>query len=373
MSNTVKVGHIADVHLRIQQYGYRIRGQHFFSAFMNAITALCDAGADLILCSGDLFDTTTPSSSIVIDQMAKADELLKQRGVLMFVSPGNHDSNTPHWSRACRNTYGACSAGVVSVGDRGREPEQFYCKGLSIAALPWLPPDEMKAAMAAAEEADILMWHGEIKEFCGYPKPNTIEVNDFPKKWQLIAMGDQHVHRSITREDGLVIAYPGSTEMCSESEEEEKSAWLHVFENGVYSHAESVPFETVPKCKLLLNKPEDLDRATDKIKEGSVVYCHFNRELKDVRATLLRALKVVDKEVAIIHMLPFSSSKQETKLVTLEENRNRILTPQAFIAEKAPEYFGENPDRALVDLSIELLTPGMQAKDSIDKYCMSKL
>ena len=72
-------------------------------------------------------------------------------------------------------------------------------------------------------------------------------------------------------------------------------------------------------------------------------------------------------------MLPFSSSKQETKLVTLEENRNRILTPQAFITEKAPEYFGENPDRSLVDLSIELLTPGMQVKDSIDKYCMSKL
>lgn len=376
--STIKVAHIADVHLRTQQYGYKSRGYDFFSGFRNAVQACIDAGADCILCSGDLFDTTSPASTLVVDQLAEVDAMLRAKEIEMIVSPGNHDGNTPHWA----SIFNKISTGrggvrvpnasaVVTVESKDKDAV------VSVTALPWMTPTDLRTELEVAPKATILMWHGEIKEFTGYPKPDAIEVADFPSgKWQLIAMGDQHVHKMVKREDGLVVAYPGSTESCSSAEEHDKKAYMYTFscsgDTTVLKDISDVPFETRPKQKLELHTEEDVERACENLISGSLVYCHYNRNLKNVRNRLIAAAVAKNMDVPTITMTSFIE-KMGSTTVQKFEHTSAVMSPGQYVHANAAHYFGEADRERLTSLSVTLLTPGMSVDDALARFCKEEI
>lgn len=369
----LKVAHIADVHLRTQQYGYKARGLDFFNAFKNAVHACATAGADCILCSGDLFDTTAPASTLVIDQLGEIEELLESRNLRMYVSPGNHDNNEPHWAAAYRQND---IIRVLEPNEVCKIPNKWGTYMSTVTALPWMPPYELREALEHTPKADILMWHGEIKEFTGYPKPDAIEVADFPSgKWQLVAMGDQHVHRLITREDGLIISYPGSTESCSSAEDHNKKAYMYTFsgEDGAMqiTDIEDIPFETRPKQKLVLRTEEDVDKACSELVSGALVYCHFYHKLKNVRNRLVTAAKARNLEPVTITMTSFFDEKETT--MSKLEHGTVVVSLGQFVNDNTKQYFGEKNREKLTSLSVALLTPGTDRQDVLARYCRKEL
>lgn len=363
----IKIAHIADCHLRSQQYGYKVRGADFFEGMKNAVLACLNAGAKHILCSGDLFDTTSPSSRVVVDQLGAISSILHNHKATMYVSAGNHDLTDPHWACSCvtDDPYG------VKVP----EPREVICiedgdESLTVVALPWMPPQELRDTLTTTPSADILMWHGEIKEFTGYPKPEAVEIADFPKgKWTVIAMGDQHVHEYIRRDDGLVIAYPGSTESCSKSEEHDKMAYMYTFDHKTLISIEDVPFKTRPKQVLTLHTDEDVDRAGNELISGALVYCEHNN-LKNVRNRLMAAADKRGLDPVILTLTTFSTQKAEV----LRVDRNAaIVSPGQYIKDHANQYFNEEHRDRLTNLCVALLTPTLDAKDTIARFCKQEL
>lgn len=370
---SIRIAHIADVHLRSQQYGYKSRGLDFFEGFRSAVDACIDAEADAILCSGDLFDTTAPASDLVVNQLGRIRDILAAAKIPMIISAGNHDGNKPHWASVYKDSLSI----LVPPADKviqlyGATPKET----VGVVALPWMNPYELREALKETPSADILMWHGEIKEFTGYPKPDAIEMNDFPRdKWQLIAMGDQHVHKMLRREDGLVVAYPGSTESCSKAEDHGKKAYMYTFtfEDGKakLSNIEDVPFETRPKQELVLHTEEDVDKACDTIISGALVYCDYAMGLKNVRNRLVAAAVTRGLVPPTISMTPFTTLKA-TRDIRMEREAS-IVTPGQYVHDNAKQYFGEEYRERLTPFCENLLTPTLDPKDTIARFCKEAL
>ena len=57
----MKIGVITDMHLGLRQYGLSEREEDFYIQYNKAIDAFLDAGVDIVIIGGDIFDQPRPS------------------------------------------------------------------------------------------------------------------------------------------------------------------------------------------------------------------------------------------------------------------------------------------------------------------------
>ena len=86
----MKVAHISDTHLGYMQYRLPERKQDFILAFERAIDICIEERVDIILHTGDLFETYQPDM-VTLSRSIRALQKVKAHGIEFIAITGNHD------------------------------------------------------------------------------------------------------------------------------------------------------------------------------------------------------------------------------------------------------------------------------------------
>jgi len=211
--------HMADTHLRERQYNSPTRGDDFFAAAMEVVETAHRMGASFIANCGDMLNSRHPSSG-TIAQLHKLNAKLIEYNIVMGVISGNHDKADPPWhSLLPRRDFH--EGGIIDMDNReyGLNAEGRLFK---VLGLPFCTKAELLTRLRGLKEpVDIVMWHGAVKEFCGFATDDVVTMADLEACDMVgtFLLGDIHVHQymGFDKRPGFV-GYPGSTELCEKGE-----------------------------------------------------------------------------------------------------------------------------------------------------------
>lgn len=363
---SLKVAHIADVHLRQRQYGYPQRGADFLSALLSAIRKAHEVGCHYIIVAGDLLDSTNPGAAVCIDQLDDVQGLLKELKVCMLITSGNHDKTSPHWCSRFNKFFKDEDGGMKVIDN-----EIYTLKNEEVAVtaygLPFMPDNEFREALPTLPEADVLIWHAAIKEFTGYPTENAITCAELNcGKWSLVAMGDQHVHKVIVEGD-TVIAYPGSTELCSTSEDLEKQMLVYDFNANGSLDVTSVAFDTRKKQIFTVKTEKELDDAISKFDPNAVIFVRYTTDITNANLKLHNAAKPTN----LLRLTPITPVKGTAADVSITEE---LKDPVEFLRDAIP-VFVKDKDRAqrITPLCASVLSQDIDYMKELEAYCETQL
>ena len=210
-----KIAIVSDVHLGTRQYGLKERYEDFHRAFIRVGTSIVDNQPDLIVIGGDLFDAPRPDAQSV----AVAQEVVRRiqgNGIEVVGIDGNHDLADGDWL----HVIGACPL------ETGTVVERF---GLKIVGINYRNGRDFIAAINEmidrGEKADILVAHFALAEMNGGGTADTGVQELCPLLEKLgvkcVLMGHVHIPEA-KKWNGILFVNPGSTEMKSSNEPEEK-------------------------------------------------------------------------------------------------------------------------------------------------------
>lgn len=239
MTQTTKLGFIADSHLRTSQYGSAQRGHDFLNAVLSAIHVAHAEGITTILHGGDLLDTAKIDGP-VFAQLRHIDDLLKELGMRMLAITGNHDMSHDVWHNqlnpeSCFKLQEDGSWDVIGSGLFCIDYKLVNVGELKVLGLPFMLPSKLRDTLEIfpqlhpGKTVDILMWHGVVKEFLGFSGDDAIRAEDFSQHSYItnVMLGDIHARKFYALRGNTggkgIIGYPGSTEMCKSDEETQKS------------------------------------------------------------------------------------------------------------------------------------------------------
>ncbi len=266
----MKIAHVSDTHLGYVQYHLRERKEDFFKAFKLVVDRVIEEGVDILVHSGDLFESYHPdveSLSFAIDQFKR----LKEVGIEVVAITGNHD-------RALRKGTAPphkilSQLGLLKLLDPFGELE---VKGIYFAGFRYLPKRFLEAfreenfhkfeERAKERGASVLVLHQAVDPFISYSghHPDAYEVlaAKLPKGFSYYAAGHIHLFRKERLHQGI-FSYAGSTEFRNSSEAERGSRGFNIF--NVDSKAlERIEIEGL-RPFLVLNT--DSERAHEEISE----------------------------------------------------------------------------------------------------------
>ena len=359
MEKFTKVGHLADAHLRDSQYGAKSRSNDFFQGFLNGILCCMEHGCRTIIHAGDMLNNTRPSPTL-LEQAKQIQKLLIDNQSVLYVISGNHDLTDPYWTDIIdiqESPYG-----IKNINNK-------YVKCLdspiSIYGLPYMPTVSLidlfnkEDPEAPLFHADVLTWHGAVKEFCGYETSSMLSIEDFPETYKLIALGDLHTHAKKTRVNGQIIAYPGSSELVSIAEDDIKKAYVYTFNNETHNleKIEEPSYVTRHVQRINVNTEEELTEALSSIKENSFIVFTYDKSIPNV-AQRLYALNKNN----FIRYIPKDINR------TIEVQRRTAC----FSLHEALDSCVAQENDAYTLLK-ELLDPSTDATTSIEQFILSKL
>ncbi|MEA3198972.1 MAG: repair protein SbcD/Mre11 [Thermoplasmata archaeon] len=219
----MKLLHVSDTHVgfaaysRVTPEGLNAREQDFFDAFRRAIDVALEKRVDVVLHSGDLFDSVRPTNRAlhhVMDQCRR----LHEAGIPFVVISGNHEAPRLRETGAVlrllefipgvRAVYKGKTE-VVRVGD------------LAIHATPHAADnDALLAQLRAVRPAEGARWNvaalhagvvgvGDFRT--GEFHEQVVPQNEIPPGMDYVALG--HYHRAV--EVAPKVWYAGSTERCT--------------------------------------------------------------------------------------------------------------------------------------------------------------
>ncbi|MGV9170076.1 MAG: metallophosphoesterase family protein [Promethearchaeia archaeon] len=97
MTETIRIGQMADLHLGHRQYGKYERAIDFFDAAADAAEILAEQDPDLVLVPGDIFHRSRPYP---VDQRhsIRVFDILREKDIPVYATRGNHDASYA-WSK----------------------------------------------------------------------------------------------------------------------------------------------------------------------------------------------------------------------------------------------------------------------------------
>lgn len=294
----VKIIHTADWHIGYRQYSNPVREEDIFTSAMNIVELAKDMGVDAIVNSGDILHTTRPSAH-TIHQLAQIDAMLKHYNIPMFTISGNHDRTEPHWIDVINPLDHFSDRGIVLLDNARRTINDIV-----VAGFPEMSKARFEEKVKDLEPCDIFLFHGSIVEFIKFPNPNAFSFDDLPTdKCQYIATGDTHI-TSVASHHDCKIASPGSIELLSSSEDENKFVILLTFVDGKLESEELIPLKTrkVLRYSFPLASDPSLDGALEEldnvcITDIPLVYVSYdsgNKEVVEKFGVRLRANKILE-------------------------------------------------------------------------------
>lgn len=214
--------HTADVHLgrKFEQFGEKgeLRRGDLRKAFSNVVDLALSCSAQLLLISGDLFDSNRPPQAD-LELLHKELGRLASGGIRAFIAPGNHDP----YVRGClweREFSGALGIHHIFSSAEFHEVviEDSGCSVIGcsydVAAPNRRPLAQL--SLKPSGKKSILMVHGSLEvpgqEFSDQPISRQ-EIIAAP--FNYIALGHFHAFREVVREQRKASFYPGCPEGLS--------------------------------------------------------------------------------------------------------------------------------------------------------------
>lgn len=213
----MRIAHISDTHLGYRQYNLYERENDFYEVFNEAIDTILKERVDVIIHSGDLFDSSTPpikALKVFKDCMEKVDGKAKFVSIL-----GDHD--TPRR----RGLYPHSLFDNVKVLGIG-ELEYVDLNGVLIAGISNLRGRGIEVLRNELMKFDsisknygksILIMHQAIDRYLPFEGAYEIRENELPRSASYYALGHLHF-RVVNRFGGGFLAYAGSTEIANKGE-----------------------------------------------------------------------------------------------------------------------------------------------------------
>lgn len=361
----ILIAHIADTHLRDSQYATARRGIDFYTAFEHTVKSACEK-ADLLVLVGDIFDRPRPSPR-VIGQLMKIDNIIKAYGKTMFAVTGNHDWCDPTWLSTLFPERSPTDLGIVPI-----DGETASFKGYTFTGIHPHNAGGFRRDMASIEVqargADVVLYHGLVDGvvpfYAGLDNPLSYKEFPIAKENKAWLLGDIHIrgHVSRSRPGGgdCIVAYPGSTEMCSASEPTDKGFYLWKLDKDDVTLEEVVATPIRPFLTGNIETEEDLDKFIAKVEpvadQHPVVVVHFNRELTQ---TINRLHSMLDAQRAIIRCYPLPAIKGVVARET--DDGEEELGMDHFVTK----LFSQSEDHELQATALALLHRGDTDADGI--------
>lgn len=204
----VRLVHLSDLHLGFRQFqrttpnGINQREADVAQSFTRAIDKLIELQPDIIVVAGDIFHTVRPTNPAILHAFNQFSRLMRElpEAIVVLVA-GNHDMPRSSETTCILRLFTPLGMHVV---DSEARRLQFPERGLSIYAVPDMPPGTVKLDPDPSFPINVLVLHGEVAGAI----PTHAEHLDraalqIPAEevssplWNYVALGHYHVYKKI--------------------------------------------------------------------------------------------------------------------------------------------------------------------------------
>lgn len=376
---SINILHTADLHLRDSQFGRLDRGRDFTRALFQLVDIAVKNDCEYILAAGDILHTKRPSSQNIMDLMEMNRRLL-DKGIKMLCIAGNHDECDPNWISLIEQEA-IKQSGTTAIEDITNKivniPLRYsLANHITVygAPFPDMHPDDFRAQAHTWPEADILLYHGGVKEFSFYPMGDkALSIDDLPyTRYQVIALGDIHVCKYCNR-DGCLIGYPGPIEYCSANEGPDKSCTILRFEEKsgkllkLKEDRDIVALRTRRVIQREIQTESDMNTLLEDIRaqkaEKPIIRVWYDPSINDV---FTRIAAIADPCECIIRVEPRGSGTVR-KVSNDDVNTSTSLKPSDFVSD----FFSS--EESLYKVAISCCNAETKPGVVIDKYIEEQL
>ncbi len=268
----VRLAHLADTHLGYKQYNLEEREKDIYDALEEIGDKILEEHADIVVHSGDLFDSPRPTPQAYF---AFKKFLKKLDGkVKFFAVLGDHDRPksrgvAPHvlFGDQVQVLGVSTNAEYQSVNVGGQDVLVAGLSSLSRAYRVVLVEELKKlGALQLDGKVGVLVLHEGIDKF--FPFGSELSLDEVPRNFSYVAMGHLHARIKASFGEGE-LAYPGSSEIIRK---DEISGWRKLGKGFYIVDLEGDDVE-VRDVNLECIRPQI---------EAKLSCAHFEKELGDV-------------------------------------------------------------------------------------------
>ncbi len=257
----MKIVHLADTHLghsayrKLSEAGFNQREEDVILAFLDAVDKIIAMKPDVVLHSGDLFDTVRPTNRIVsigIEQLLR----IYNAGIPLILISGNHETPKQLYKGSVYSIFEALPLDKKLFNIVYKDKlEVFEFPGLTVHAVPQCTTDlifkaELKKIKLNSGTKNVLMLHAGVtgmKEF-SHGESNELLV-DYDwldrTKFDYVALGHYHVYSKV----GHNAWFSGSTERMSFNEVGQMKGFL-VIDLSKDAKPELISIKTRPMVEM---------------------------------------------------------------------------------------------------------------------------
>lgn len=207
----VRVVHLSDLHLGFRQFlrqtpaGINQREADVAASFTRAVDQLITIAPDVILIGGDVFHTVRPTNTAILhafQQFSRLVDALPRTAIVVVA--GNHDMPRSTETICILRLFAAPLG--IHVADREARRIAFDDLGLSVLAVPDLPPGTVDLSPDPGAKYNVLLLHGEVQGTL--PQVERMEGADRAASripladvaragWDYVALGHYHVYHRV--------------------------------------------------------------------------------------------------------------------------------------------------------------------------------
>ncbi len=365
---SISIMHLSDTHLGNRQYGIAEREQDVYTVFDEAIDIALKEHVDLVIHTGDIFDSTRPPAQ-AFRQAILSLRKLKEKNIPVVAILGDHDIPRrrmlppPVLLEELKETLD-----FKVVGLKGPEKVQIRTKhgevlvaGVTAQRGPArrqrLLDIFKKLAVVPSDKPTILMLHQTLHEV-GTPDFD-IELGELPRGYSYYAMGHIHLFKTFMLGDSAVV-YPGSIEIFRRDEAKQPKRYV------VLAEIKARKTANIEKIELQNVRPQLLKEITytnNKTFESSLSRLKLELSkykkrpllhiiLKRVPSTAKkRARMLLDRSLqglCLAYRVEFEEVIEESTFTTLNIRKTRYIDVAEMLREALK-------DKELADLAYKLI------------------
>jgi DNA repair protein SbcD/Mre11 len=240
LKSNMKIVHLADTHLghsayrKISESGFNQREEDVILSFLDAVDKIIALKPELVLHSGDLFDTVRPTNRIVrigIEQMLR----IYNAGIPLVLISGNHETPKQLYKGSVYSIFDALPIDKKKFNIVYKDKlEVIEFPGITIHAVPQCTTDaifreELKKIKKNPDTKNVLMLHAGVtgmKEFAHGESNELLVEYDWLERsdFDYVALGHYHVFSKV----GHNSWFSGSSERMSFNEVGQAKGFLLV-------------------------------------------------------------------------------------------------------------------------------------------------
>jgi len=211
VSRTLKIAHLADLHLGFRQYdrqtpkGGNQREVDVAQAFARAVDDMLEQRPDLVVIAGDIFHSVRPTNPAILflfQQLQRLRVALPDMPLVLVA--GDHDTPRTSETGSILKLYEAVGAEVVIDVARRLEFPKLECAVLAVPHQALMSPERPALRPErAGPKFNILVTHGQFADLgdargtMDYGGASLSDQDIAPSKWDYIALGHYHVMHAV--------------------------------------------------------------------------------------------------------------------------------------------------------------------------------